>query len=71
MTLMQASPAMPNKKKKLEEWEIQQAASTLMEAQKIQKDPRLLKAATAELKRQRDAASTALSKIGALKKIGK
>ena len=43
-------------------WKVESAANTLIEAEKIKKDPKLLKAAQEELKKRLEATKKAIKK---------
>lgn len=47
------------------EWEIKQAADTLIDAERVKKDKKLYKAAVAELKRRRDEVAKVVGQPGA------
>ena len=51
------------KKKRFDEYEVEDAARTLIEAQKVKGDSRLLKAATKEVEKQAKATAKALQGI--------
>lgn len=51
------------KKKKYDEWEIESAASTLIEAEKIKNNKPLLKLARVELKRMAKASNEAVKAV--------
>ena len=56
-------PTQPKKKKKYDDWEIESAASTLVEAEKIKRDKPMMKYVKVELKKRQVAMQAAAKSI--------